>query len=388
MSILTVDVVAPGWEGVRDAFLEGFEKGEDHGAGVSVFHKGQCVVDLMGGWRDRDHTIAYDPDALQVVFSTTKGIVSIAVALCVQRGLLDYSEKVATYWPEFAQAGKHDITVSQLLSHRGGLYTLPGPISLDDALNWDVVTGRFAEMAPLIEPGSIHGYHAISFGWLAGELIRRVDGRSVSQFIQEEISGPLNADFYVGLPEELEPRVARLMAHPIPKFPPDIAKIMNDRGGPGTKGAAATSLNGAFGPGAFNKPEVHRAQVPGANGIGNARALAKIYAACVGEVDGLRLLQPDTVARATTSMTPKDEVDVVLLSQTDFAMGFMRHNEHYRFTGPESFGHTGAGGSASFADPNRQLGFSYVMNTMMTVYEEDPRRGRLITAAQRCADSL
>ncbi|MEY3806317.1 MAG: hypothetical protein RIR69_1129 [Actinomycetota bacterium] len=388
MSVLTVDVVAPGWEGVRDAFLEGFEKGEDHGAGVSVFHKGQCVVDLMGGWRDRDHTVAYDPDALQVVFSTTKGVMSIAVALCVQRGLLDYPEKVATYWPEFAQGGKQDITVAQLLAHRGGLYTLPGPITLEDALNWDVVTARFAEMEPLIEPGSIHGYHAISFGWLAGELIRRVDGRSVSQFIQEEISGPLNADFYVGLPEALEPRVARLMAHPIPKFPPDIAKIMNDRAAPGTKGAAATSLNGAFGPGAFNKPEVHRAQVPGANGIGNARALAKIYAACVSDVYGTRLLQPDTVARATTSMTPHDEVDVVLLSQTDFAMGFMRHNEHYRFTGPESFGHTGAGGSASFADPNRQLGFSYVMNTMMTVYEEDPRRGRLITAAQRCADSV
>ena len=388
MSILTVDVVAPGWEPVRDAFLEGFENGEEHGAGVSVFHKGQCVVDLMGGWRDRDHTVAYDPDALQVVFSTTKGIMSIAVAMCVQRGLIDYSEKVATYWPEFAQAGKGDITVAQLLAHRAGLYTLRDAISLEDALNWDVVTSRLAATEPLLAPGSVHAYHAISFGWLAGELVRRVDGRSVSQFVSEEISKPLGAEFYVGLPEELEPRVARLMAHPIPSFPPDIAKIMNDRGGPGTKGEAALSLNGAFGPGAFNKPEVHRAQVPGANGIGNARALAKIYAACVGEVNGVRLLQQDTVARATTSMTPADEVDAVLLSQTDFAMGFMRHNDHYRFTGPEAFGHTGAGGSASFADPGRQLGFSYVMNTMMTVYEEDPRRARLISAARQCADAV
>lgn len=388
MSILTVDVVAPGWEPVRDAFLEGFENGEEHGAGVSVFHKGQCVVDLMGGWRDRNHTVAYDPDALQVVFSTTKGIMSIAVAMCVQRGLIDYSEKVATYWPEFAQAGKGDITVAQLLAHRAGLYTLRDAISLEDALNWDVVTSRLAATEPLLAPGSVHAYHAISFGWLAGELVRRVDGRSVSQFVSEEISKPLGAEFYVGLPEELEPRVARLMAHPIPSFPPDIAKIMNDRGGPGTKGEAALSLNGAFGPGAFNKPEVHRAQVPGANGIGNARALAKIYAACVGEVNGVRLLQQDTVARATTSMTPADEVDAVLLSQTDFAMGFMRHNDHYRFTGPEAFGHTGAGGSASFADPGRQLGFSYVMNTMMTVYEEDPRRARLISAARQCADAV
>ena len=388
MSILTVDNVQPGWEPVRDAFLEGFEKGEEHGAGVSIFHRGQCVVDLMGGWRDRDHTVPYDPDALQIVFSTTKGIMSIAVALCVQRGLLDYAEKVATYWPEFAQAGKQDLTVAELLAHRGGLYTLREPLSLNDALSWDYVTAKLAETEPLLPPGSVHAYHAITFGWLSGELVRRVDGRSVSEFISDEISGPLNADFYVGLPEHLEHRVARLMAHPIPSFPPEIAKIMNDRGGPGTKGEAALSLNGAFGPGAFNKPEVHRAQVPGANGIGNARALAKIYAACVGEVDGVQLLRPDTVAQATTSMTPVDEVDAVLLSQTDFAMGFMRHNDHYRFTGPEAFGHTGAGGSASFADARRQLGFSYVMNTMMTVYEEDPRRGRLITATRQCADAV
>jgi CubicO group peptidase (beta-lactamase class C family) len=249
------------------------------------------------------------------------------------------------------------------------------------------MVSRLAATEPLLPLGSVHAYHAITFGWLAGELVRRVDGRSVTDFVRQEIAEPLKAEFFIGLPEALEPRVARLMAHPLPSFPPDIAKIMNDRAGPGTKGEAALSLNGAFAPGAFNKPEVHRAQVPGANGIGNARSLAKIYASCVSDVDGVRLLTPATVARATTSMTPVDEVDAVLLSQTDFAMGFMRHNEHYKFTGPEAFGHTGAGGSASFADPTRHLGFSYVMNTMMTVYEEDPRRARLIAAARRCADA-
>jgi CubicO group peptidase (beta-lactamase class C family) len=387
LSPLTVEHVVSGWEPVRDALLEGFHNGEDHGAGVAVYHRGACVVDVMGGWRDREHTVAYGSDALQTVFSTTKGIMSIAVAMCAQRGLIDYSEKVATYWPEFAQAGKQDVTVAQLLAHRAGLYTLRDHVSLEDALNWDTMVSRLAATEPLLPLGSVHAYHAITFGWLAGELVRRVDGRSVTDFVRQEIAEPLKAEFFIGLPEALEPRVARLMAHPLPSFPPDIAKIMNDRAGPGTKGEAALSLNGAFAPGAFNKPEVHRAQVPGANGIGNARSLAKIYASCISDVDGIRLLTPATVARATTSMTPVDEVDAVLLSQTDFAMGFMRHNEHYKFTGPEAFGHTGAGGSASFADPTRHLGFSYVMNTMMTVYEEDPRRARLIAAARRCADA-
>lgn len=385
--MLTRDVVAPGWEPVREAFIEGLDNGEEHGGGVAVHHAGRLVVDVMGGWRDRDHTVAYDPDALQVVFSTTKGIVSIAVAMCEQRGLLDYGDKVSAHWPEFAQAGKHDVTVAELLAHRAGLYTVRGAISLEDALDWDTVTARLAATEPLLPAGSAHAYHAITFGWLAGELVRRVDGRSIGRFIAEEIAGPLGVDFFVGLPAEHEHRVARLMAHPLPSFPPEIARIMNDRAGPGTRGEAALSLNGAIGPGAFNKPEVLRAQVPGANGIGNARALATIYAACVGEVDGVRLLTDETLARATRSMTPHDEVDAVLLSQTDFAMGFMRHNEHYKFTGEGAFGHTGAGGSASFADPARALGFSYVMNTMMTVHDEDPRRARLIAAARRCADA-
>ena len=171
MSPLTVDRVAPGWEPVRDALLEGFRSGEDHGAGVAVYHRGTCVVDVMGGWRDREHTIPYGPDALQTVFSTTKGIMSVAVAMCVQRGLIDYSEKVATYWPEFAQAGKQDVTVAQLLAHRAGLYTLRDQVSLDDALNWDTMVTRLAATEPLLPLGSVHAYHAVTFGWLAGELV-------------------------------------------------------------------------------------------------------------------------------------------------------------------------------------------------------------------------
>lgn len=387
MSPLTVNKVASGWEPVRDAFLEGFENGQEHGAQVAVYHHGQCVVDLVGGWQDKDHTIPYGEDALQVVFSTTKGITSIAVAMCVEQGLLDYSEKVATYWPEFASNGKADITVAQLLSHRGGLYTVDGAISLEEALHWDTVIGRLAATAPRFPVDSAHGYHAITFGWLAGELVRRVTGKSLGTFVRDHIVAPLNADFHIGLPEELEPRVARLLAHPIPKFPPDIAKIMMERSAPGTRGAEALSVNGAFGQGAFNKPEVHRAEIPGANGIGNARSLARIYAATLGEVDGVRLMGDVVRARATTNNTPDGEMDLVLISETVFAMGFMLHCDRSKFSGPGAFGHNGAGGSVSFADPNRHMGFSYVMNTMMTVYDEDPRRSRLVTAAAKCADA-
>jgi CubicO group peptidase (beta-lactamase class C family) len=387
MSILTVDVVAPGWELVRDAFLEGFALGEEHGAGVAVYHRGKCVVDIMGGWRDRDHTVPYDTDAMQVVFSTTKGITSIAVAMCVERGLLNYDEKVSTYWPEFAVKGKADVTVAQLLSHRAGLYTVEGDITLEEALNWDTVTARLADTTPLFPVDSTHGYHAITFGWLAGELVRRVTGKSIGEFVRDEIVAPLGVEFHIGLPSDLEPRVARLMAHPIPKFPPDIAKILLDRAGPGTKGAAALSLNGSFGNGVFNKPEVHQAQIPGANGIGNARSLARIYAATVSTVDGVRILGDTVRDVARTSNTPSGEMDEILLDPTDFGMGFMVHSPRTPYSGPSSFGHDGAGGSVAFAEVNRELAFSYVMNTMMTVVDGDPRRMRLIAAASRCADA-
>jgi CubicO group peptidase (beta-lactamase class C family) len=387
MSILTVDVVAPGWEPVRDAFIHSFDIKEDRGAGVAVYHRGKCVVDLMGGWRDREQAVPYDADTLQLVFSTTKGITSIAVAMCVERGLLSYEEKVSTYWPEFVAKGKADVTVAQLLSHRAGLYTVDGDISLEDALDWGTITARLADTAPLFPVDSTHGYHALTFGWLAGELVRRVTGKSLGDFVREEIAGPLGVEMHVGLPPALEPRVAHLMAHPIPKFSPEEVKTLMETSGPGTKGASALSLNGAFGQGAFNRKDVHQSQLPGANGISNARSLARIYAALVSDIDGVHLLGESARNRATTSNTPHGEMDEILMSATDFAMGFMLHSERTPFAGPTSFGHNGAGGSCAFAQPSRELGFAYVMNTMMTTIDGDPRPARLIAAVSRCADA-
>ena len=387
MSILTVDVVAPGWEPVRDAFVHSFDIKEDRGAGVAVYHRGKCVVDLMGGWRDREQAVPYDADTLQLVFSTTKGITSIAVAMCVERGLLSYEEKVSTYWPEFVAKGKADVTVAQLLSHRAGLYTVDGDITLEEALDWNTITSRLADTAPLFPVDSTHGYHALTFGWLAGELVRRVTGRSLGDFVREEIAGPLGVEMHVGLPPALEPRVAHLMAHPIPKFSPEEVKTLMETSGPGTKGASALSLNGAFGQGAFNRKDVHQSQLPGANGISNARSLARIYAALVSDIDGVHLLGESIRNIATTSNTPHGEMDEILMSATDFAMGFMLHSERTPFAGPTSFGHNGAGGSCAFAQPSRELGFAYVMNTMMTTIDGDPRPARLIAAVTRCADA-
>ena len=385
--MLTVDVVAPGWEPVRDAFVHSFDIKEDRGAGVAVYHRGKCVVDLMGGWRDREQAVPYDADTLQLVFSTTKGITSIAVAMCVERGLLSYEEKVSTYWPEFVAKGKADVTVAQLLSHRAGLYTVDGDITLEEALDWNTITSRLADTAPLFPVDSTHGYHALTFGWLAGELVRRVTGRSLGDFVREEIAGPLGVEMHVGLPPALEPRVAHLMAHPIPKFSPEEVKTLMETSGPGTKGASALSLNGAFGQGAFNRKDVHQSQLPGANGISNARSLARIYAALVSDIDGVHLLGESIRNIATTSNTPHGEMDEILMSATDFAMGFMLHSERTPFAGPTSFGHNGAGGSCAFAQPSRELGFAYVMNTMMTTIDGDPRPARLIAAVTRCADA-
>ena len=182
--------VSNGWEAVRDAFVDNLENSEEVGAAVSVYHRGNKVVDLWGGSFDAEKTQPYVEDTLQLVFSTTKGITAIAVAMCVERGLLSYDEKVSTYWPEFAQHGKGDATVAQLLSHQCGLYTVDGDISLAEALDWTTITERLAGTAPRWEIGTKHGYHALTYGWLAGELVRRVDPthRSLGAFVQQEIA--------------------------------------------------------------------------------------------------------------------------------------------------------------------------------------------------------
>ena len=385
--------VAPGWEPVREAFVGNLESGEEVGCGVAAYHRGRKVVDLWGGHFDKTRDTPYSEDTLQLVFSTTKGITAIAVAICVERGLLSYDAKVSTYWPEFAAAGKSEATVAQLLSHQCGLYTVDGELTLAEALDWSTITARLAATNPRWEIGSTHGYHALTYGWLAGELVRRVDPkhRSLGRFVADEIVGPLAAELWIGLPESHEPRVSPMIGglNQTPEdVDPAVRAMLEQFMGPNSPGGQALSLNGAFGgDGTFNRRDVHAAEIPAANGITNARSLARIYAATIGEVDGVRLLAPSTVETARRTVTPNGEPDACLIMPTTFGMGFMTHGQFTPYAGPGSFGHPGAGGSVAFAQPERELGFAYVMNQMATNLANDSRAQVLTDAAAACADA-
>jgi len=394
--------VAQGWEPVRDAFVNNFRTTEEVGSGVSVFHRGEKVVDLWGGTFEdpaaSPDAVAYDENTLQLVFSTTKGITAIAVAICVDRGLLAYDAPVSKYWPEFAAHDKGDATVAQLLSHQCGLYTVDGAISLEEALDWNTVTARLAETAPRWPIGSTHGYHALTYGWLAGELVRRVDPqqRSLGSFVRDEIVAPLGVELWIGLPEEQESRVSPMISSPPPTDPAILAMAAMFIG-PGTPGGDALSLNGAFSApevvagslatNLFNTRAVHAAEIPAANCITNARALAKVYAATLQSIDGIQLITDGTrdVARAT--VTPDGESDKCLIMNTTFGMGFMTHGPFTPYSGPGCYGHFGAGGSVAFASPERHLAFGYVMNRMANGLAGDLRAQSLIDAAAACADT-
>jgi CubicO group peptidase (beta-lactamase class C family) len=384
--------VAPGWEPVKAAFEKNFELGEEVGASAAVYHRGAKVVDIWGGSFDLGGELPYDDSTLQLMFSSTKGIVAIAVAMCVQRGLLDYDEKVATYWPEFAAHGKGEATVAQLLSHQCGLIVPDAPVTLADALDWKTITAMLADTKPDWPIGSGHGYHAVTFGYLAGELIRRTDGRSPGQFLADEIAGPLGAEMYIGLPEEHESRVSPIVGRPLNEdnADPTIKAMLEMFLGPATRGGRALSLNGVFraDDDVFNRRDVHAAEVPAANGIGTAAGLAKIYAATMGPIDGVRLLDEPVRDRARATITPNGEPDLCLIMPTTFGMGFMTHGVFTPYSGPGSFGHSGAGGSNAFAQPERDLAVGYVMNKMAANLAADARAQRITTAAASVADTL
>lgn len=381
--------VDAGWEGVRSAFQANFANGDEVGAGVAVYHRGRKVVDLWGGDFDRSSGSRYTDDALQLVFSTTKGVVAIAVAMCVERGLLRYEDRVSTHWPEFAAHGKGDATVAQLLSHQCGLISVDDPILLKEALDWETVTTCLADTIPDWPIGTAHGYHAITFGWLVGELIRRVDprGRKPGRFVADEIARPLGLDLWIGLPRRYESRVSPLIGGFVTfSDDPMVQAISDELMDPESRTSRSFTVNGAFeGETTFNRRDVHAAQVPAVNGITNARSLAKLFAATMSPIDGVRLVGDAILDRARTPVTPTGEVDLCLLVTTAYGMGFLTSDPFTVYAGPGSFGHTGAGGSIAFAQPERELAFAYVMNKMADVIG-DTRSHGLIDAAVEAAD--
>jgi CubicO group peptidase (beta-lactamase class C family) len=377
--------VEAGFEGVRDAFEANFERGLEVGAGLCVHVDGRKVVDVYGGSFDEAGTAAYGPDALQFVFSSTKGATAACAHLLAQRGLLDFDEPVATYWPEFAAAGKGDMPVRYLLSHQAGLPAVDRTLTTEEFLSWDPIVAALAEQVPMWEPGTAHGYHAVSYGYLVGEVVRRISGRSLGTFFADEIARPLGLDFFIGLPGELEARVSPIVAG-------SIFGAASGGGGGGyskTLLARALNLSGAIrDPNWMNLPEWHAAEMPAANGITNAASLSRMYAGLTGTVEGGPEEPPLTseeVEKARTVLTfGEDKVfgSVGMPMSQKIGLGYWVASPEALFGGERAFGHSGAGGSYGFADPERKLAVGYVMNKM-SVELLDPRPHGIVSSIYR-----
>ena len=376
--------VESAFEPVKEAFEANFSERGDVGAACCVYVDGRKVVDLWGGLADSKSGRAWEEDTLALVYSTTKGVTAICVHRLAQEGLLDLDVPVASYWPDFGSAGKERVTVRHLLSHQAGLPALDARITPEQAYAWEPAVEALAKQAPFWEPGTRHGYHAVTYGWLVGEVVRQVTGRSVGRYLAEEIVPRLGLDLWIGLPDREESRVARLLPpgpvklsrEELAAMPPEQLERLQAMADPGS--LLQRALNPTDPPFSYNRPELHRAELPAANGIGTARSLARLYAATIGPVEGTRLLTDETVAAATAEQSFGP--DAVLALDTRFGSGFFLPSPFSPLMGPRSFGHAGAGGSLAFADPEAGVGFAYVMNQMQQGLSADPRPASLVSA--------
>lgn len=377
--------VAPGFERVKDAFAANFEHNGEVGAACSVYHRGEKVVDLWGGVADEGTGRLWAEDSIVLVASSTKGATAICANLLVQRGELDLDAPVARYWPEFAAGGKQDIPVRWLLSHQVGLPVLDEALAIEDFLAWEPPVEALAAQSPVWVPGTTHGYHAITYGWLVGEVVRRISGKSFGTFFADEVAGPLGLDFWIGLPVSERHRVASMIE--VDLEDPDIepkgeraAEMLAAATTPKsylTKEQTTTPLD-------MSAPEFLDAELPAANGVTDARSLARMYASLIGDgVDGVRLFTDETVSAASAPQS--DGPDEVMNIRSRFGAGFFLHVEGSNMIQDGAFGHGGAGGSIGFADPKAGIGFGYVMNKMQMVGDDDPRTVGLARAVH---DSL
>jgi CubicO group peptidase (beta-lactamase class C family) len=357
-----------------------FERRGEVGAACCVYVDGRPVVDIRAGVADPATNRPWADDTIALAFSTTKGATAICANLLFERGLLDPDTPVAEVWPEFGAGGKETIPVRAVLSHRAGLPVVEGDFTLEQALSWDPVVDQLATQTPRwdwTEPAP--GYHVRSYGWLTGEIVRRVTGRTIGRFFADEVAGPLGLDWWIGLPEREEARLATLLAPP-PPADPEVRKLMEDFMAPGTMtGDALTGPSDLFHyDDMWNTRQLHAPELPSTNGIASARAIARLYAATVGDVDGQRVLSAETVSRAIR--TESDGTDRVLGNSMRFGLGFTRGPSLPPSCGADAFGHPGAGGSLGFADPEARIGFGYVMNQMQVGAVVDTRSEHLVRA--------
>lgn len=341
---------------VREAFRKNFEQGLELGASFSAVVGGETVVDLWAGDRN-ERGEAWEEDTIVNVYSTTKAMAALSTLMLVDRGELDLDAPVASVWPEFGAAGKDGVLVRQLLSHTSGVAGWEKRIRVEDLYDWEYSTGLLAEQAPMWEPGARSGYHALSHGHLLGEVVRRVSGRSLGTFFREEVAEPLEADFHIGLPEEHEPRVGELVA------PPDstLNAAARAEGSVAAKVLGNPDMRGSD----ANTRAWRAAEIPAANGTGNARAVARIVGALAdaGRGGGTRLLSEDTLARVVEEQSYG--TDLVLGLPIRFGLGFgLTSKELPIGPNPRTFFWGGWGGSLVVVDPDAGVGFSYVMNKM------------------------
>jgi CubicO group peptidase (beta-lactamase class C family) len=386
MTAVTSGTVAAGFEPVGEAFERAFAGHERMGAALAVRVGGVPVVDLHGGVRDVRTGEPWQHDTLNVVFSCTKGLTAVLAARLVQEGRLDYHAPVADYWPEFAQAGKQKVLVRHVLGHRSGLNAPVRDFSTDDLLDWSTVTTALAEQAPLWQPGYAYAYHAITQGWLAGEIIRRVTGMNPGAYFAEAVARPLGVEAWIGLPAELEPRVSHLTVGQT------LHALIDTQAAARVPGVIdwperAMTLGGALpaalvsDDGGFNDPRLHAAEFPAAGGIATARALATIWSSTVVSEGGVRLLDDDTLDEALRVQSDGHPFFSAPPPWPRWGMGFQLDSAARRYLTAASFGHDGAGGQVAFADPVHEVGFAFVTNVMEA---DDPRATSIIDALRRC----
>jgi CubicO group peptidase (beta-lactamase class C family) len=377
--------VAAGFEPVRDAFARNFERLGERGAAVTVYRDGHKVVDLWAGTRDVDGPEPWALDTAQIVRSATKGVAAVVPLLLHQRGHIDLDAPVGTYWPEFKAAGKERVLVRHLLSHRAGLPVLDRPLTPAEAIDGESGARALAAQRPVWEPGTDHGYHAHTYGWLIAELVRRVTGRTIGRWVAEEIARPLGLDFWLGLPAEEAHRVGRIGVAEEPSAGAGGELRLRPKRSVAAAYADPSSLTrrafGVIDPAPDeNDPAYRAAELPAAAGIATARALARCYAAMLGPVDGHRLFAPATLTLARTEESAGP--DRVLVVATRFGLGYMLHGPAAPLLGPGSFGHPGRGGSLGFADPESGIAFGYVTNGMRKGVTADPRAQALVRAVR------
>jgi CubicO group peptidase (beta-lactamase class C family) len=379
MSQTVSGYVAPGFEAAREAFAANFARAGDYreiGAALAAFHRGRLVVDLHGGFADAARTRPWRSDTLVNVWSATKGAMAAAVAVLVDRGLIAYADPVVSVWPEFAAAGKAATTIGQLMSHQAGLPGFAEPTTPEDQLDFAGCVAKLERQAPAWAPGTATSYHAMTFGWLAGEIIRRVSGVSPGTFVAQALAGPLAADIFIGLPQALEPRVAEILA---PRRAPETPPL--------SPAAMMALTNPAQRPGAPNVRAWRAAEIPAANGQASAMGLARLYAALVGggELEGARILSPEGVSRLTAPATSDGRIDQFLGFTDAWAMGVALNRPGIYGPNRDAFGHSGWGGSFGCADPAAEVAIGYVCNQMGPELVGDPRTAGLCQAVLACA---